>query len=100
MKITFIHPPLDDPTIPYHSTAYLRGHLAQNGFMDVTTRDLNIEFVNYCLEEGVAKEFSEEVRRRLLIFQSKNALDFEQQAENQDSGTGQKQCARPAPLQR
>lgn len=79
MKITFIHPPLDDPTIPYHSTAYLRGHLAQNGFMDVTTRDLNIEFVNYCLEEGVAKEFSEEVRRRLLILQSKNALDFEQQ---------------------
>jgi anaerobic magnesium-protoporphyrin IX monomethyl ester cyclase len=79
MKITFIHPPLDDPTIPYHSTAYLRGHLAQSGFRDVTTRDLNVEFVNYCLEEGVAKEFSKEAGRRLLMLQSRSALDFEQQ---------------------
>ena len=35
MNITLAHPPLDDPTLPYHSTAYLAGHLAHNGFRDV-----------------------------------------------------------------
>ena len=53
MKITLMHPPLDDPTLPYHSTAYLMGHLIHNGFTQVFTRDLNIEFVNYCLQEKV-----------------------------------------------
>jgi hypothetical protein len=79
MKITFIHPPFDDPTIPYHSTAYLRGHLAHNGFTDVTTRDLNVEFVNYCLEEHTARELQEEVEHRLRALQSKRRLSFEEQ---------------------
>jgi hypothetical protein len=81
MKITFIHPPLDDPTIPYHSTAYLHGHLAKNGFLDVSTRDLNVEFVNYCLEETTVREFHRETDRRLAKLQSKASLTFAEQEE-------------------
>jgi anaerobic magnesium-protoporphyrin IX monomethyl ester cyclase len=81
MKITLIHPPFDDPTIPYHSTAYLRGHLAHNGFTEVTTRDLNIEFVNYCLEEHYARELRNEIERRFQKLASKTGLKFEEQEE-------------------
>jgi hypothetical protein len=35
MKITLIHPPLDDPTIPYHSFDLPRWTFAHNGFKDV-----------------------------------------------------------------
>ena len=65
MKITLIHPPIDDPTIPYHSTAYLAGHLIHSGFPDVVMRDLNIEFVNYCLEEESIDRFYTEGENRL-----------------------------------
>jgi anaerobic magnesium-protoporphyrin IX monomethyl ester cyclase len=81
MKITFVHPPLDDPTIPYHSTAYLRGHLLQNGFENISTRDLNIEFVNYCLEDTVIGRFSDEVKSRLDAFASQGGLSFSEQEE-------------------
>jgi anaerobic magnesium-protoporphyrin IX monomethyl ester cyclase len=81
MKITFIHPPLDDPTIPYHSTAYLHGHLVKNGFHDVATRDLNIEFVDYCLEEATARRFRNEMDRRLGKLHSKTSLTFAEQEE-------------------
>jgi len=52
MRLTLVHPPFDDPTLPYHSTAYLTGHLMHTGFHEVATRDLNIEFINYALEEA------------------------------------------------
>ncbi len=81
MKITFVHPPLDDPTIPYHSTAYLRGHLLHNGFENISTRDLNIEFVNYCLEDTVIGRFSDEVKSRLDAFASQGGLSFSEQEE-------------------
>lgn len=81
MKLTFIHPPLEDPTIPYHSTAYLKGHLAHCGFQDVSTRDLNVEFVNYCLEEPVARELRAEVSKRLRALTGRDALDFAKQEE-------------------
>jgi len=81
MKITLIHPPLDDPTLPYHSTSYLRGHLAHNGFTEVSTRDLNIEFVNYCLDQEVNREFEEEIERRLSRFAREKTLGFTQQEE-------------------
>jgi anaerobic magnesium-protoporphyrin IX monomethyl ester cyclase len=81
MKITFVHPPLDDPTIPYHSTAYLRGHLLQNGFENISTRDLNVEFVNYCLEAAVTSRFSDEVKSRLDAFASQGGLSFSEQEE-------------------
>ena len=80
-KIALIHPPLDDPTIPYHSTAYLKGHLHHNGFTDVTMRDVNIEFVNYCLEENTANIFYEEAERRLKLLNGCDRLSFPQQEE-------------------
>lgn len=79
MKIALIHPPLDDPTIPYHSTAYLKGQLVHNGFQDVTLRDLNIEFVNYCLEPGVAESFYEEAALRLKRMSSRDTLNYPEQ---------------------
>lgn len=79
MKITLIHPPLDDPTIPYHSTAYLTGQLRQNGFRDVVMRDLNVEFVNYCLEPGVIEAFYDEGERRLRAYTAGAGLRFQDQ---------------------
>jgi anaerobic magnesium-protoporphyrin IX monomethyl ester cyclase len=81
MHITFIHPPFDDPTIPYHSLAYLHGHLTHSGFTDVSVRDLNVEFFNYCLEERVSNELGDEVERRLGRLRSKTGLTFGEQEE-------------------
>jgi hypothetical protein len=79
MKLLFIYPPLDDPTLPYHSLAYLTGHLTHNGFMDVSSRDLNIEFVNYCLEEEVVNDFYAEIDKRRSALESRNFLLFSEQ---------------------
>jgi hypothetical protein len=62
MRLVLAHPPLDDPTLPYHSTAYLAGHLVHNGFTDVVTRDINIEFVNWTFEADVLHAFYDERR--------------------------------------
>lgn len=79
MKITLLHPPIDDPTLPYHSNAYLLGHLLQSGFADASMRDLNVEFVNYCLEPGTIASFYEEGSQRLDRLTKKEQLDFEEQ---------------------
>ncbi len=81
MNITLVHPPLDDPTIPYHSTAYLAGHLIHSGFRDVALRDLNIEFVNWCLEEKVIESFHQEAERRLRGFEERDSLGLTEQEE-------------------
>ena len=79
MRITLMHPPIDDPTLPYHSTAYLAGHLAHNGFTDVSMRDINIEFVNYCLERRVIDDFYDEGGRYLRGLEERGRLGFEEQ---------------------
>jgi anaerobic magnesium-protoporphyrin IX monomethyl ester cyclase len=79
MKITLVHPPLDDPTIPYHSMAYLAGHLVHNGFTDVVMRDINVEFVNYCLEEQNITGFYEEGEQRLREIEQLSTLNFYEQ---------------------
>ena len=81
MKWVLAHPPLDDPTIPYHSTAYLAGHLAHCGFANVAIRDVNIEFVNWTFEPATFAAFNEEATRRLHAFERQSALSFEQQEE-------------------
>jgi hypothetical protein len=81
MKIALIHPPIDDPTLPYHSTAYLAGNLIHNGFTDVVTRDLNIEFVNYCLEQQTIDRFYADGEDRLRKFARRPQLDLLQQEE-------------------
>lgn len=81
MRIVLVHPPLDDPTIPYHSTAYLAGHLVHCGFTDVAIRDVNIEFVNWTFEPEVFSAFSEEAARRLRDFERRAALSFAEQEE-------------------
>lgn len=81
MRLTLIHPPLDDPTQPYHSLAYLAGQLEHNGFKDFALRDINIEFVNYCLEEGQVNFFKEEIQNRLCALSSKPKLGFIEQDE-------------------
>ena len=80
MQFTLIHPPLDDPTLPYHSTAYLAGSLKHNGFRDVALRDLNIEFINYCLRSDSVNAFYNEAERRLGQFEARSELNvFEQE---------------------
>jgi hypothetical protein len=81
VKILLTHSPLDDPTIPYHSNAYLAGHLVHCGFEDVTLRDTNAEFFNWCLEEEVFASLSEEAAQRRRELGSKAELSFTDQEE-------------------
>lgn len=81
MKITLLHPPIDDPTMPYHSTAHLCGHLRYNGFTDASTRDINAEFVNYCLEKATVRAFHDEGERRLWRLSHAAELNLIQQLE-------------------
>ena len=81
MNIMLVHPPLDDPTIPYHSTAYLKGHLLRNGFTDVALRDLNVEFVDYLLQPAnIARMFAEGYNR-VAAFSRKSSMGYEHQEE-------------------
>ena len=79
MKLILIHPPLDDPTAPYHSTAYLKGHLAARGFHDVAMRDVNIEYVNWLLQPATVAAMNEQAAARLDSLRRSNALGFEAQ---------------------
>src|SRR5205085_6423325 len=79
MRITLMHPPLDDPTLPYHSTAYLAGHLAHSGFTDFSMRDINIEFVNYCLEREVIDNFYAEGERHVRRLEAQAEMSFAKQ---------------------
>ena len=81
MKMTFIHPPLDDPTLPYHSLSYLKGQLAHSGFTEVNARDINIEFVNYCLKPENIDFFARERQQRLQNLGQSAELDLLQQEE-------------------
>lgn len=81
MKIVLTHSPMDDPTIPYHSNAYLKGHLVHSGFPDVTLRDTNVEFFNWSVQEEVFESFKEEAQRRFAALRSRSALTFAQQEE-------------------
>ncbi|HLG13552.1 MAG TPA: radical SAM protein [Blastocatellia bacterium] len=81
MKTLLLHPPMDDPTLPYHSMAYLAGHALHNGFTNVSMRDVNVEFVNYCLEEDSVLSFYEEWERRLSHLESRSELNFREQEE-------------------
>src|SRR5947209_8533780 len=76
MKLTLVHPPFDDPTLPYHSIAYLAGHLKHNGFSQVHMRDLNIEFVNYALQEDVIQSFYREADARICLLKQQSHLTF------------------------
>ena len=81
MRFTLMHPPLDDPTLPYHSNAYLKGSLVHNGFTDVMMRDINVEFVRYCMEEKNVNEFFAEGERRLREIHLRDSLTFREQEE-------------------
>jgi anaerobic magnesium-protoporphyrin IX monomethyl ester cyclase len=81
MRLVLAHPPLDDPTLPYHSTSYLAGHLVHNGFTDVAIRDINIEFVNWTFEAEVLSAFYDEAARRLSAFELQGTLTFVEQEE-------------------
>ena len=79
MKLTLIHPPLDDPTVPYHSTAYLKGHLVANGFQDVSMRDINIEYVNWLLQPTTVVAMNDEASRLLESSRRASPLGHEAQ---------------------
>lgn len=81
MKMVLMHPPLDDPTLPYHSTAYLKGHLVANGFCDVHMRDINIEFVNHLFEANTITRLNEIADERRRSLERKVHLSFEEQEE-------------------
>jgi anaerobic magnesium-protoporphyrin IX monomethyl ester cyclase len=78
-RTTLMHPPLDDPTMPYHALAYLAGHLRARGFADVGIRDINIEYVNYCLRPDRIRGFYAEADRRLALLSAKDLLSYEEQ---------------------
>ena len=79
MKLTLMHPPLDDPTVPYHSTAYLKGHLAANGFHDVSMRDINIEYVNWLLRPDTVAKINDEASSLLASSRGAGTLGHETQ---------------------
>jgi hypothetical protein len=79
MTIMLIHPPLDDPTIPYHSTAYLAGHLRANGFCDVKLRDINIEYLDNAIKPETVSALYCEAESRLVALDSKRTLGYEDQ---------------------
>lgn len=81
MRLVLTHPPLDDPTLPYHSTAYLAGHLVHNGFTDVAIRDINVELANWTFEADVLASFYDEAARRLAALERQGRLDFAEQEE-------------------
>lgn len=81
MKVTLIHPPLDDPTIPYHATSYLAGSLAEKGFTDVAVRDFNVAFVNWCFQKEVIDWFRAQGEARLSELSAKSSLSFIEQDE-------------------
>jgi len=81
VKIVLTHSPMDDPTIPYHSNAYLKGHLVHSGFTDVTLRDTNVEFFNWCLREEVFESFKDEAQRRFAELKTRPELSFPDQEE-------------------
>lgn len=79
MQLTLIHPPFDDPTLPYHSTAYLAGHLRHSGIHQVSTRDLNIEFIDYALEEETILSFYQDAEMRACELNNRTELTFVEQ---------------------
>lgn len=79
MKLMLIHPPLDDPTVPYHSTAYLKGHLNANGFHDVAMRDVNIEYVNWLLQPDTVAAMNELASVKLKDISCGSALGYQAQ---------------------
>lgn len=79
MKMLLIHPPLDDPTLPYHSTAYLAGHLRSRGFTDVAMRDINIEYVNHLLTYGTIEKLYGEAEKRLADLSRRATLTYQHQ---------------------
>ncbi len=81
MKMILMHSPLDDPTMPYHATAYLVGQLKAQGLEDVSSRDINIEFVNYCLQRENVLFFYGEAERHIAAFRERQALTGLEQEE-------------------
>lgn len=81
MKIVLIHPPLDDPTIPYHATAYLAGHLRANGFNDVVMRDVNVEYVDDAVKPDAVQWVYAEIEKRLENFRQASELTYVEQEE-------------------
>ena len=80
-RFTLVFPPLTDPTVPYHSTAYLAGSLKARGFGDVAQRDANAEFVNWCLLERTFIDMVEEAQDRLRGLAAKSELWLDEQGE-------------------
>ena len=81
MKVTLLYPPIDDPTMPYHGNAYLVGSLRANGLNDASARDINIEFVDYCLEPQNVERFYQERERKLARFATLSELSFAEQSQ-------------------
>jgi anaerobic magnesium-protoporphyrin IX monomethyl ester cyclase len=79
VNIVLIHPPLDDPTLPYHATAYLAGHLRSKGFDDVVMRDVNIEYVNDALTADTIHWIYQEIEHRIQNFKQAQELAYPDQ---------------------
>ena len=80
MRTVLIQPPLDDPTMPYHATAYLAGHLRAHGH-SVVTRDLNVEFCDWSVQTETVEGLRVEAKRRLELLTRRASLGFAEQEE-------------------
>lgn len=80
-RLTLVYPPLCDPTMPYHSTAYLAGSLQARGFGQVVQRDANAEFVNWCVSEQTFIDMVGEARDRTRRLGAKSELWLNEQSE-------------------
>jgi hypothetical protein len=80
-RLTLVSPPLGDPTLPYHSTAYLAGSLIAAGFDNVVQRDANAEFVDWCLSERTFINLIAECRDRTKRLGAQMALRPEEQGQ-------------------
>lgn len=73
-----IHPPLTDPTAPYHSAVYVASHARANGFR-VRVLDANIEAPHYCSHTDVMTSLlSKWTARRHELSQRSSLSRFEQ----------------------
>jgi len=79
--LTLIHPPLGDPTVPYHSTAYLAGSMIANGFGAPTQRDANAEFVSWCLSEPTFLRMVDEAQTGEGRLAAQGELSLDEQGE-------------------
>ncbi|MGH9199146.1 MAG: hypothetical protein ACRD1T_25875, partial [Acidimicrobiia bacterium] len=80
-KNLLLYPPLTDPTAPYHSPSYLKGHAASRGFTAIDIRDTNIEGFHHAVKLRNAHRLIQHIHARRARLQSQYELTDDEQQE-------------------